>query len=93
MKFLIWFICIFANAIITVIIRNHGIILGALPAMVLYGLTFWLARTLCRKWDDYKWNNKNKPTVATTANRGRFVRNVVRSLLKTVGFVASAVLL
>ena len=56
MKFLIWFLCIFANAIITTIIKEAGVILGAIPTVVLFGATMWLARALCKKWDEHKKN-------------------------------------
>lgn len=54
MKVLIWFLCIFANALITTIIKYNGIILGAIPSVLLFAGTMWLARTLCKKWDVYK---------------------------------------
>lgn len=54
MKVLIWFLCIFANALVTTLIRESGVILGGIPAAVLFGATFWLARTLCKKWDEHK---------------------------------------
>lgn len=63
MKFLIWFLCIFANAIITTIIKEAGVILGAIPTVILFGATMWLARTLCKKWDEHK---ENKETARKT---------------------------
>lgn len=59
MKVLIWFLCIFACAIITSLIKETGIILGAIPTVILFTGTMWLARTLCKKWDEH---NKNKAT-------------------------------
>lgn len=58
MKFLIWFLCIFANALITTLIKETGVILGGIPTVVLYGATIWLARTLCKKWDERKENKE-----------------------------------
>lgn len=54
MKVLIWVLCFFANALITTIIKGNGVILGAIPTVILYGVTIWLARTLCKKWDERK---------------------------------------
>lgn len=61
MKVLIWILCFFANALITTIIRGRGVILGAIPTVILYGVTIWLARTLCKKWDEYKADNATDP--------------------------------
>lgn len=58
MKFLIWFLCIFANALIATLIKETGVILGAIPTVVLYGATIWLSRTLCKKWDEHKENKE-----------------------------------
>lgn len=58
MKFSIWFLCIFANALITTLIKETGVILGAIPTVVLYGATIWLAKTLCKKWDEHKENKE-----------------------------------
>lgn len=65
MKFLIWCFCIFANAIITTIVKEAGVILGAIPAVVLFGATMWLAKTLCKKWDEHKENKKTEKKVKT----------------------------
>ena len=54
MKGLIWFLCIFANALITTILKESGILLGAIPTMILFAAMLWLARTLCKKWDEHK---------------------------------------
>lgn len=70
MKFLIWFSCIFANAIITAIIKEAGVILGAIPTVLLVGATMWLARTLCKKWDKHKKYKKSTPIVASSAVAG-----------------------
>lgn len=60
MKFLIWFLCIFANALITTLIKETGVILGAIPTVILYGATIWLARTLCKKWEEHKENKETR---------------------------------
>jgi hypothetical protein len=60
MKFLIWFVTIFVTALITSVIREAGIILGAIPTVIIYGAMLWVARTLCKKYDERK-GIKNKP--------------------------------
>lgn len=59
MKVLIWFLCIFANALITTLLKESGITLGAIPTMILFGAMLWLARTLCKKWDEHKGKGEN----------------------------------
>lgn len=54
MKILIWGVCILVVAIIQVMAENAGIILGAIPAVILYGGMFWVAQTLCKAWDKKK---------------------------------------
>ncbi len=58
MKALIWFLCIFANALITTLLKESGIILGGIPTVLLFAGTMWLARTLCKKWDTHKANKE-----------------------------------
>ena len=52
MKVLIWILCIFAGAVLLTLIRSAGVELGAIPMVVLYALIFWVANTLCKKWDE-----------------------------------------
>lgn len=59
MKILIWLLCIFANALITTLLKESGITLGAIPTMILFGAMLWLARTLCKKWDEHKGKGGN----------------------------------
>ena len=69
MKFLIWFLCILSNPIIITLIKKAGVILGAIPTMILFGATSWLAMTLCKKWDKHKENKeaaKKAPTQPTS---------------------------
>ncbi len=54
MKVLIWVLCIFANAFITTLFKESGIILGGIPTVILFAITLWLARTLCKMWDKHK---------------------------------------
>ena len=58
MKILIWFLCILVYAVITVLFMNSGIILGAIPTVILLGGAMWLAKALCKKWDEQKGKKK-----------------------------------
>ena len=60
MKALIWIGCIFSLSLCTVLIKNCGIILGGIPSSLMFGGMWWLATTLCKKWDARKKNNDNK---------------------------------
>lgn len=51
MKVLIWFFCIMSNAVITVLLGYMDILLGGIPTIVLFSLTVFAARWLCKKWD------------------------------------------
>ncbi len=46
----IWIACFFCLVMVQVFIKYQGVILGAIPTMILYGFTLWLARTLASKW-------------------------------------------
>lgn len=54
MKILIWFICIFVNSLITVLLKYAGFMLGGIPTAIFAGLTIWLACVLCKKWDKHR---------------------------------------
>lgn len=69
MKIFIWFLCILANAIITTVIKESGVILGAIPSVLLFGGTMWLARTLCKKWDEHKQTNTSEQNAPTQASQ------------------------
>lgn len=75
MKVLIWILCFFANALVTTLIKESGVILGAIPTVILYGATFWLARTLCKKWDAHKANKSIKGNVTAQDNPIEEVNN------------------
>ena len=60
MKALIWIGCIFSLSLCTVLIKDCGIILGGIPSALMFGGMWWLASTLCKKWDARKKNNNNK---------------------------------
>ena len=51
MKVLIWLFCFFVVAVIQTAAREAGLILGAIPAMLLFGLAWWSAKKLCALWD------------------------------------------
>ncbi len=73
MKVLIWVLCFFLNALISAIIKGNGVILGAIPTVILYGVTIWLARTLCKKWDEHKadkiTNQTEQANIPPVANK------------------------
>ena len=54
MKALIWVGCCFLYGLITTLAKQSGIILGGIPTFILATGIFWLARTLCKKYDEYK---------------------------------------
>ena len=54
MKVVIWLGCIFGLSFFIVILKNAGIILGGIPTALLFGGMLWLARTMCKKWDEQK---------------------------------------
>ena len=63
MKILIWIVCFFTNALIIALIKDSGIMLGGIPTALMFGGTLWLARTLCKKWDEHKLNNSIKENI------------------------------
>ena len=60
MKALIWIGCIFSLSVCTVIIKNCGIILGGIPAALMFGGMWWTATTLCKKWDERNAKSSDK---------------------------------
>ena len=52
MKVLIWVGCIFSLALILTLIASSGFILGGLPSVLLFGGMIFLAKTLCKQWDN-----------------------------------------
>lgn len=63
MKILIWFVSFFCMAVIQMIIKDSGIILGGIPTALLFGLTWLVAQKLCKRWDYRK-----KAATAVTHN-------------------------
>ena len=93
MKVLIWVVCFFVNALVTTIVKESGVILGAIPTVILYGVTIWLARTLCRKWDERKAvvatgpSNDTSPKVEeVTENKILFCRQCGEKLVENSRF-------
>ena len=54
MKAWIYIICFFVLVMIQIAINNAGVLLGAIPTVLLYLGTFSLARWLCKLWDNSK---------------------------------------
>lgn len=50
-KILIWLLCFFVVSVIQTAAHEAGVILGAIPAMLLFGLAWWSAKKLCALWD------------------------------------------
>lgn len=60
MKVLIWFFCFFVFAVLQMLIKDAGIILGGIPTALLAGLTFWIARKLCEQLDIHRLAKKTR---------------------------------
>ena len=60
MKALIWFGCIFFIAVIQTIFRQSGVVLGAIPTVILYGGMLWLETHLCKKYDESKSSSQDE---------------------------------
>ena len=56
MKALIWIGCKLGYSLIMTGLASGGIIMGALPTMALFGGTFFLARYLCKKYEESQIN-------------------------------------
>lgn len=54
MKVLIWIVCFFCLAVVRLVAQYSGIILGGIPTALLFGLTWFIAKKLCKKWDQRK---------------------------------------
>lgn len=63
MKVLIWIVCFFCMAVVQMIVKDSGIILGGIPTALLFGLTWFVAQKLCKKW-----GNRKKDATADTHN-------------------------
>ena len=52
MKVLIYVACFIVLVIIQTIFIHNRIVLGAIPSVLLWCLTWWGARALCKVWDN-----------------------------------------
>lgn len=96
MKFLIWFLCIYANALITTLIKEAGVILGAIPTVILYGATFWLARPFAKNGMSTKKAKQRKrlrpypcPKLLRMQIKFTFAESAVQNSLITASSAAS----
>lgn len=53
MKIVIWLVCAFVVSAIVVGLRYAGVLLGAIPMVLLYAGAFALAAFLCKLWDNH----------------------------------------
>lgn len=64
MKVLIWVGCMFAYGVITVLLEENGILLGAIPtALLVFGL-FSLAGILSKAWDSHQSEKQARANLA-----------------------------
>lgn len=54
MKILIWAACYFVMAVINAALMANHIMLGAIPAMLLFCGFTWLATRLCKAWERHR---------------------------------------
>ena len=54
MKIVIWGGLIVAVSAIITAFSMNGILLGAIPTVLIYGVMFWLAKTLCKVWENHR---------------------------------------
>ena len=59
MKILIWTGCILALAVSMTIMKRSGVIVGALPAMLMFGGMWFIGTSLSRWWDSKSKKNKS----------------------------------
>ena len=59
-KILIYFLCLFFSEIIKTWIRNAGILLGAIPTVLIFLAAIFLARLLCKKLDEHVEKKKSE---------------------------------
>lgn len=81
MKVLIWIGCIFVNAIITTLFKQNGIILGAIPTVLLYLGAVYLARYLCKLWDERKTEKKIQEGKNTFKHKNYFCKECGQRLI------------
>lgn len=54
MKFLIWLSCYAVCNFLITLLSRLGVTLGGIPTLALYLGTFFLAKYLCRKWQEHQ---------------------------------------
>ena len=99
MKILIWIVCFLCLAVIQVILKDLGIILGGILAALLFAATWFLAQKLCKAWDKHRHGKKKiKKEKNVTVNKGKkkskifsflFSNRKIITILMIVGFVLS----
>lgn len=82
MKVLIWIVCYFVIALITTVLKENGVMLGGIPTIILWLLVFFLARRLCKFWDEHKASKRPKDTMQST----RFCNECGQKLLDNSKF-------
>ncbi len=71
MKILIWILCLSVPAIIKTILDSNGIVLGAIPTVILWAPALWLARHFCKKLDE---DSAKKDRAEYNAKLGRIAQ-------------------
>lgn len=64
MKFLIWFLTFFIYGLIRMWIKDAGIILGAIPSVILMTIFFFCAQHLCILWDEHKKRKERAQSIS-----------------------------
>ncbi len=54
MKILIWFLCVLVASMIETSIEMKGVLLGAIPTLLIWSIPIAAARYFCRMWDEHK---------------------------------------
>ena len=62
MKVLIWIGCILLTSLIVVALGYTGVRLGGIPTALLYAVMIWVARSLCKAYDEkHQSSDSSKP--------------------------------
>ena len=54
MKAVIWIGILFVVSAINTLLGMNGILLGAIPTVLIYCAAIWLAATLCKVWENHR---------------------------------------
>lgn len=71
MKILIWLLCLTIYSLIEVGLQYSGIWLGAVPTVILFGITCTIAYVLCKKYD--KNRLRKEVLVCNSLDREQFI--------------------